>query len=183
MDRKQIQTLMSSERMDWETPPELFDPLNEEFHFTLDVCATAQNAKCTRFFTPEEDGLKQKWTGVCWMNPPYGREVKAWMKKAYMFGAASGLSARRAPLPFLPRLLFSVEQGKPEGAAAFCGGSLRLFAALPASRALGGVVTGKTRRYTGYIVVCHMYKPSLPHGGPGTGSGHTLDKRKDLCMA
>ncbi len=66
-----------------ETPPELFDPLNEEFHFTLDVCATAQNAKCTRFFTPEEDGLKQKWTGVCWMNPPYGREVKAWMKKAY----------------------------------------------------------------------------------------------------
>lgn len=83
MDRKQIQTLMSSERMDWETPPELFDPLNEEFHFTLDVCATAQNAKCTRFFTPEEDGLKQKWTGVCWMNPPYGREVKAWMKKAY----------------------------------------------------------------------------------------------------
>lgn len=83
MDRKQIQTLMSSERMDWETPPELFDPLNEEFHFTLDVCATAQNAKCTRFFTPEEDGLKQKWTGVCWMNPPYGREMKAWMKKAY----------------------------------------------------------------------------------------------------
>lgn len=83
MDRKQIQTLMSSERMDWETPPELFDPLNEEFHFTLDVCATVQNAKCTRFFTPEEDGLKQKWTGVCWMNPPYGREVKAWMKKAY----------------------------------------------------------------------------------------------------
>lgn len=83
MDSKQIKTLMSSERMDWETPPELFDPLDEEFHFTLDVCATAQNTKCKRFFTPEEEGLKQDWEGVCWMNPPYGREVKVWMKKAY----------------------------------------------------------------------------------------------------
>lgn len=68
--------------MDWETPPEVFEPLDAEFHFTLDVCATAENAKCARYFTEEEDGLKQDWDGVCWMNPPYGREILGWMKKA-----------------------------------------------------------------------------------------------------
>lgn len=69
--------------MDWGTPPEVFEPLDAEFHFTLDVCATAENAKCARYFTEEEDGLAQDWDGVCWMNPPYGREILGWMKKAY----------------------------------------------------------------------------------------------------
>ena len=67
----------------WETPQEFFDELDKEFKFNLDVCATAENAKCKRFFSPEDDGLKQKWFGVCWMNPPYGRQIKYWMEKAY----------------------------------------------------------------------------------------------------
>jgi phage N-6-adenine-methyltransferase len=71
-----------SEKMDWGTPQELFDRLNQEFHFTLDVCALPENAKCKRFFSPKENGLQQKWTGVCWMNPPYGREIEQWMQKA-----------------------------------------------------------------------------------------------------
>lgn len=66
----------------WNTPQELFNQLNEEFHFTIDVCATAQNAKCERFFSPEQDGLKQIWTGVCWCNPPYGKGIADWVKKA-----------------------------------------------------------------------------------------------------
>lgn len=69
--------------MDWETPPAVFEPLDAEFHFTLDVCATAENAKCARYFTEEEDGLAQDWDGVCWMNPPYGTAIAKWMKKAY----------------------------------------------------------------------------------------------------
>lgn len=73
----------SSKTSDWETPQDFFDLLNSEFHFELDVCAKPENAKCPRYFTPEEDGLKQKWTGVCWMNPPYGREIGRWVKKAY----------------------------------------------------------------------------------------------------
>lgn len=73
----------SSKTSDWETPQDFFDRLNSEFHFELDVCATPENAKCKRYFTPEVDGLKQKWTGVCWMNPPYGREIGRWVKKAY----------------------------------------------------------------------------------------------------
>jgi phage N-6-adenine-methyltransferase len=68
----------------WATPQELFDSLNEEFKFTLDVCALPENAKCDNYFTPETDGLSQPWEGVCWMNPPYGREIGKWIKKAYV---------------------------------------------------------------------------------------------------
>jgi len=75
--------LFSSTRDDWATPQALFDELDREFGFTLDVCATAENAKCERFYSPEEDGLKQPWTGVCWCNPPYGRRIGAWIRKAY----------------------------------------------------------------------------------------------------
>lgn len=67
----------------WATPQDFFDRLDSEFGFTLDVCALPDNAKCERYFTPEEDGLKQLWTGVCWMNPPYGREIGIWVRKAF----------------------------------------------------------------------------------------------------
>lgn len=65
------------------TPQPVFDALDAEFGFQLDVCATAENAKCARFFTVKENGLAQPWTGICWMNPPYGDEIPRWIKKAY----------------------------------------------------------------------------------------------------
>ncbi|MDE2125281.1 MAG: adenine methyltransferase [Armatimonadetes bacterium] len=67
----------------WATPADFFARFNDEFQFTLDVCALPENAKCERFFTPAEDGLSQQWTGVCWMNPPYGRAIRHWVEKAY----------------------------------------------------------------------------------------------------
>ena len=68
----------------WETPQDLFDKLNSIFHFDLDVCAVKENAKCKRFYTPEQDGLTKPWDGVCnWCNPPYGRQISEWVKKAY----------------------------------------------------------------------------------------------------
>lgn len=77
--------LMFSSKTDlWSTPQELFDALNEEFHFTLDVCALPENAKCERFFTPEIDGLLQPWNGRVWCNPPYGREIGAWVRRGYL---------------------------------------------------------------------------------------------------
>jgi phage N-6-adenine-methyltransferase len=69
--------------VEWYTPPSFFDPLHKEFGFTLDVCATPESAKVQRYFTKEQDGLRQDWSGVCWMNPPYGREIGSWMRKAY----------------------------------------------------------------------------------------------------
>jgi phage N-6-adenine-methyltransferase len=73
----------SSKKSSWETPQHLFDRLKREFHFELDVCATTSNTKCTKYFTPKQDGLKQTWRGVCWMNPPYGRNIGRWMRKAF----------------------------------------------------------------------------------------------------
>jgi phage N-6-adenine-methyltransferase len=76
-------SLFSSDSQEWTTPQDFFDSLDAEFHFTLDPCATPENAKCKRYFTKADDGLKQQWTGRVFMNPPYGREIGKWVKKAY----------------------------------------------------------------------------------------------------
>lgn len=73
----------SAERPDWETPEPFFTALNREFDFTLDVCATEYNAKCHAWIDARYDGLSLQWHGVCWMNPPYGREIGPWVEKAY----------------------------------------------------------------------------------------------------
>jgi len=81
---RDLQVHFSSKTVEWATPPELFADLDAEFRFETDVCATPENAKCPKFFTKEDDGLAQRWTGVCWMNPPYGRRVIGpWLRKAY----------------------------------------------------------------------------------------------------
>jgi site-specific DNA-methyltransferase (adenine-specific) len=75
--------MFSSASDEWETPQEFFDAVDEVFHFTLDVCADHSNAKCPRYYTKTDDGLSREWRGVCWMNPPYGREIALWVRKAY----------------------------------------------------------------------------------------------------
>ena len=76
--------LFSSVKDNWETPQAFFDKLNEEFRFTLDACASAENAKCRMFFTTKENGLVQDWEGhVVFVNPPYGRKISAWVEKCY----------------------------------------------------------------------------------------------------
>jgi site-specific DNA-methyltransferase (adenine-specific) len=67
----------------WETPPEIFQPLNDEFHFNLDPCASKKTAKCERFFTERDDGLTRSWgASRVFMHPPYGREIYAWTRKS-----------------------------------------------------------------------------------------------------
>ena len=76
--------IFSSIRMDWGTPKDLFDSLDNQFHFTLDPCANDQNHKCEKYFTEKQDGLKQDWAGErVFCNPPYGRDVSKWVKKCY----------------------------------------------------------------------------------------------------
>lgn len=77
------EVMFSSKTDLWETPQDLFDELNDEFGFDIDVCATKENAKCSRYFTKEQDGLLQDWDGVVWCNPPYGKEIGKWVEKAY----------------------------------------------------------------------------------------------------
>lgn len=76
--------MMSSATDNWATPQSFFDEWSALYGpFETDVCASKENAKCLKYFDAEMDGLKQEWTGKCWMNPPYGREIIKWMKKAY----------------------------------------------------------------------------------------------------
>ncbi|MBE6337659.1 MAG: adenine methyltransferase [Lentimicrobiaceae bacterium] len=78
--------IMFSSKTDlWETPQSFYDELDKEFQFTLDPCATPENAKCEMFFTKEMNGLTQNWGGgnSVFCNPPYGKEIGKWVKKAY----------------------------------------------------------------------------------------------------
>jgi phage N-6-adenine-methyltransferase len=72
--------MFSSGKDDWETPDDLFAELHREFDFTLDVCATADNAKLPDYIS--EKSLALYWYGRCWMNPPYGRKIGDWVNKA-----------------------------------------------------------------------------------------------------
>ena len=75
--------LMPSQTVEWGTPQHIFDELNEEFKFTLDACAAPWNYKVNNYYTQEDDGLIQPWTGTVWCNPPYGRQIGKWVQKAY----------------------------------------------------------------------------------------------------
>lgn len=74
--------MKSSTTNEWTTPRDLFDELDAEFKFDLDVASTNENALCDRHYTDKDDGLASEWTGSVWCNPPYGREIGKWMKKA-----------------------------------------------------------------------------------------------------
>lgn len=76
--------MFSSKTDEWETPQIFFDELNAEFNFTLDPCANESNHKCAYYFTKEDDGLSKEWgEHITFCNPPYGREIGKWVKKAY----------------------------------------------------------------------------------------------------
>jgi phage N-6-adenine-methyltransferase len=71
---------------EWSTPQDFYDRLNAEFHFTLDPCATKETAKCPKFYTAEQDGLKQDWSGeTVFCNPPYSH-IAEWTKKCWQEG-------------------------------------------------------------------------------------------------
>jgi phage N-6-adenine-methyltransferase len=85
-------------REDWETPAAIFDPLHAEFGFTLDVAAHDQNAKCPDFLSESDDALALEWSGVCWLNPPYGKQIGEWVAKAYR----EALSGRATTVCLIP---------------------------------------------------------------------------------
>ena len=74
--------MFTSRSDEWETPEAFFRALDAEFHFDLDTCAAAENAKCAKYIDRARDGLRTPWEGVCWCNPPYGREIGKWVHKA-----------------------------------------------------------------------------------------------------
>lgn len=90
--------MFTSKSCEWETPQDLFDKLNAEFHFTLDPCSTDDNAKCSKHYTMEQDGLNQDWTGeVVYCNPPYGRGLPKWIQKCYEHFCDGGVAVMLIP--------------------------------------------------------------------------------------
>ena len=90
--------VMFSRKTDlWETPQAFFDQLNDEFRFDIDVCALPENAKCDTYYTPEDDGLSKPWAGVCWCNPPYGRQIGSWVQMAWLSSAAGSTGVMLLP--------------------------------------------------------------------------------------
>lgn len=81
--RKVDQSWFNAKSVEYETPDEIFDPLKAEFGMIRDVSATADNAKCDKFFTIDDDGLSQEWDSCNWMNPPFGRVMQKWVRKAH----------------------------------------------------------------------------------------------------
>lgn len=78
----------SSKTDQWATPQKFFDEVNKEFNLQVDVCADKTNSKCIAYWNKQDDGLSKDWSGMrCWMNPPYGREISKWVKKAAEGGA------------------------------------------------------------------------------------------------
>ena len=77
--------LISSKRMDWGTPKPLFDALDKAVGgFDLDPCAGKDNRLGTpNFYTSKMNGLRKRWNGKVFMNPPYGNRISKWIEKAF----------------------------------------------------------------------------------------------------
>ena len=108
----------SSKSDDWATPQDFYDKCNAEFGpFDLDACAGPGNAKCARYFSQADNGLAQTWSGKVWMNPPYGRTIGQWMRKAYESAQnGGGIGCLPRPGPHRHRV---VAQLRGEGHGAF----------------------------------------------------------------
>lgn len=77
------QNSFSSDKVEYETPLSLFEPLQNEFNLSVDVCASHLNHKCDTYYTLEDDALTKDWLGNCWMNPPFSRNLGKWVKKLH----------------------------------------------------------------------------------------------------
>ena len=96
------EALYSSRSEEWPTPPVFFARLHAEFNFTLDPCATPENAKTPLYFTKEQDGLAQHWgTHTVFCNPPYGKEIIKWVQKCWLASLGGGNCC--SPRPFANR--------------------------------------------------------------------------------
>jgi phage N-6-adenine-methyltransferase len=91
MDKDTQGLMFSSKSNEWATPQDFYNKLNAEFGFTLDPCATPTTAKCSSYYTVDDDGLSKDWSGhTVFMNPPYGRKQKDWIEKAFQEGEKTG---------------------------------------------------------------------------------------------
>jgi phage N-6-adenine-methyltransferase len=107
--------LFTSTSEEWPTPRSFFAKLNRRYRFTLDPCATSENATCSTFFTKEDNGLAQDWgTHRVFCNPPYGRAIGAWVRKCFEASQRGALVVLLVPARTDTRWFHDFVQGKAE---------------------------------------------------------------------
>lgn len=122
--------MFSHKKDDWETPQELFDALNREFEFTLDPCASDDNHKCEKYYTKEQDGLSQCWVEErVFCNPPYGREIEAWVRKCCLHSKEGGIAVMLIPARTDTRWFHEYIYDKPDVEVRFLKGRLKFSGA------------------------------------------------------
>lgn len=115
--------LLTSTTDEWATPQDLFDKLDACFHFTLDPCATDENHKASKYYTREQDGLKQDWGGeIIWCNPPYGRTIGEWIKRC---SEHQGIAVMLIPARTDTRWWHQYIDGNPNASVHFIKGRLK----------------------------------------------------------
>jgi site-specific DNA-methyltransferase (adenine-specific) len=115
--------LLTSTTDEWATPQDLFDRLDACFHFTLDPCATDENHKAPKYYTREQDGLKQDWGGeIIWCNPPYGRTIGEWIKRC---AEHQGIAVMLIPARTDTRWWHQYIDGNPNASVHFIKGRLK----------------------------------------------------------
>jgi len=120
--------LYTSNSDEWATPQLFFNELDREFNFELDVCATDQNAKCTRYFTREQDGLSQDWGRLkVWCNPPYGKGIDRWISKCIKHAERGSLAVMLIPARTDTRWFHDLIYHNPLAEIRFVRGRLRFI--------------------------------------------------------
>lgn len=140
------ETLFSSKSTEWETPKSLFNELNSEFAFTLDVCATDDNHKCDKYFTKQQDGLIQDWENErVFCNPPYGREIIHWVEKcAKHNGIAVMLLPARTDTKWFHEYIYQ----KPNASIRFIKGRLKFGGSINSAPFPSMIIIFDNNRYS-----------------------------------
>lgn len=90
MDKRTQKMMFSSEDLNAITPQDFYEQLNEEFGFQTDLAADKKNTKCQYYYDEDANALEQDWAGICWCNPPYGRNLLRWVAKAAVEAEETG---------------------------------------------------------------------------------------------
>lgn len=74
--------VIGNKSQEWYTPPDLLNLIYQVMDIDLDPASPEPPTVITKkYYTKENDGLNKPWLGNIYLNPPYGREISAWILK------------------------------------------------------------------------------------------------------